>query len=430
MTRLFFLLWIALFAYPQQDDFKTHTVKWYEDLKSISAKYGVPVDVLKAINKIEGDGVAVRQQLLIPTSESQWQTVEDSIQQVQEEDLKEEEPACAAEETEGPEISLGLLMPFGSGSQAQKDNVLDFYSGVLMAAKELGDQGIDIKLDVVDFASQDEIDSKIIIGPFRYADFQQAVERCPEKSILVSPLDPKTAALAKENAQLMQSAASAADQYGNSIREVKGDNYIIITSNQDKTAFEETASALEQSGINFSVCYCDVQGEIENWETAYREEGLNVVILAINSEAALNNAVRNMGIEESKGNIMCFAGSRVASYESIPTENLHRAHIHALCSYYIDYSDPVVLDFIHKYRALYNTEPGQFAFQGHDLAYFLIKTRHELGAQWKENITELPQMDLLQSSFKLKRLENGGLVNVAGRKVEYCRDYSVRLIKN
>lgn len=429
MTRLFFLLWMALLAYPQQDDFKKHTVKWYEDLRTISAKYGVPVDVLKAINKIEGDGVAVRQVLLIPTNESQWETVV-AEEITPEEENRQEEVAAVVEEIESPEVSLGLLLPFGSGSQAQRDNVMDFYSGVLLAARELGEQGIDINLDVIDFAGAENIGSKTVIGPFRSADFEQALDRCPENSFVVSPLDQKTAVLAKDNAQVVQAAASGADQYGNSIGEVKGDNYIIITSRQDKAVFEETADALKQEGLKYSVCYCDVQGEIENWESAYREEGLNVVILAINSEAALNNAVRNMGIEESRGNILCFAGSKVASYESIPTENLHRAHIHALCSYYIDYSDPDVLDFIHKYRALYNTEPGQFAFQGHDIAYFLIKTRHELGAEWKDKVTELPQMDLLQSSFKLKRLPNGGLVNVAGRKVEYQRDFSVRLIKN
>lgn len=429
-------------AFAQNNSYRKHIVKWYEDLHSISARYGVPVSVIKQLNNLKEDTLTARQELLIPTSEASWPAnmVESQEEQDKQQDNADEQednsrnlfPGRNAVTVAMPvnQISLGVMLPFTSGSAAQRNNVMDFYSGVLMAARELGESGMDIRINAIDYKKERAgMDNDMIIGPFRASDVEQALSEVDSNTIFVSPLDQKASALLENHPNLVQAAASSANQYSEALQYIKGDNYIVITSRSDAQAYQEIKDAMEANGISFKTCYCNVSGDIEGWDSAYSENLENVVILAINAEANLNNAIRNMGIANSKGNVQVYTGSKVTSYETIPVENLHRAELHVLCSYHVDYSDPATLEFIHQYRALYNTEPNQYAFQGHDLAYFLLNTYSRYGRGWRNVVPAQMQEDMIQSSFKLKKMENGSLVNVAGRKVEYQKNYKVQLVK-
>lgn len=44
----------------------------------------------------------------------------------------------------------------------------------------------------------------------------------------------------------------------------------------------------------------------------------------------------------------------------------NRMNVHILTSYFINYSNPEVQDFVKKYRKKYNTEPSEYAFRGYD----------------------------------------------------------------
>lgn len=449
MKRIFltFLacLTIGVSLLAQTEGFTTHMVRWFERLEDISAQYGVPQDVIMAVNHLDSPKVTNRQKLLIPVSEKYWPSSQEIAKLNAPQSAEDENGEAASEATSDAtaeertedfsvitptdKISLGLVLPFGGSSRAQKNNALDFYSGVLMAVRELGGEGMDISLNVHDMAGIDVSAVKyegndIIIGPFRYADIEALLQDCGD-NIIVSPLDQKTVALAENNANLVQAPPVSSQQYAASLEYEAGDNFIVITSEADQSALSEIETALKSRGIPYKTCLCSVQGEIEGWEKAYKEEVTNKVILAIASEAQLNNALRNMCIEESKGNVICYGNSKLLSYETIPVENIHRAHTRVLCSYYVDYKDSETLAFIHEYRALFHCEPNQFAFQGYDLAYFLCETFRKLGKGWRTHITEQPIMDLRQTSFKLKRLPDGGLVNTAGRKLEFMKDYNI-----
>ncbi len=435
LASLFTAAFLCAGLHAQENAYVTHTVKWFETINSISAKYGVPVDIIVAVNGLQEPVVSTRQQLLIPTDEKYWPAIEEVYGGNAEEMADSLSGRRFVNVTAMPSerMSLGLVLPFSAGSQAQRNNVLDFYSGVLMAVREMGLDGMDISLNVRDSAA-DEMQTApygsddIVIGPFRYTDLTALRDALGENVLLVSPLDQKTSSLAATDRMLVQAPSNMSYHFEAVPGWEEGDNYILISCESDTTVLNDAKAALEKEGIPYKECSCSVQNEIGGWDTAYSESGVNKVILAITGEAVLNNAVRNMCIEESKGNVICYAPNKVTSYESIPVENIHRAHMRVLGSYYVDYSDPATLGFVHKYRALYKSEPSQFAFQGHDLTVFLAKTFRKYGKAWEYLVTGEPQMDLLQSSFKLRRLEDGGLVNTAVRKVEYTRDYKVKLV--
>ena len=436
------ILVAAMALAQQQEGFKTHTVRWYEDLESISAQYGVPADVISKINKLKNGKVSNRQKILIPLDEKYWNV----------EIAENGQPAQTAQALENIDSSaffpsgrrhhnhdnfrLGLVLALDGVSESQRNNALDFYAGVLMGIREMGLQGMDISLDVrkmpqYDMEGLDEIEENdMVIAPFRYNEVETVLRECRKKTIVVSALDHKVASLASTRSMLFQAPSSSAYQFDSAIEAQPGDNFIVIGSESDPETLEEVREMLYRKGIyRYTVCMSQAQGDISGWDGAYQENACNKVILAIAAEAPLNNAIRNMGIMESKGNVISYAPGKAASYASIPVENLHWAHLRVMSPYYADYSDSATLDFIHTYRALFKCEPSQYAFQGHDLAIFLAKSYKKLGDEWEEAIVDEPQMDLLQSSFKLIRHETGGWQNIAVRQLEYKRDYSIELLR-
>ena len=99
--------------------------------------------------------------------------------------------------------------------------------------------------------------------------------------------------------------------------------------------------------------------------------------------------------------------------------------MHVSLTYYIDYEDQRVKDFLLKYRALFNTEPSQFAFQGYDIASYFMNLCSRYGNRWTEMIHKAPQA-MLQSTFKCRKDSiDGGFVNNGIRRIVYGEGWSV-----
>lgn len=340
-------------------------------------------------------------------------------------------------------IKFAVLMPFTSGSK-QDDNNMDFYSGVLMAAKKYGDAGLDIKINTIDLkrgltAMPSAADSNnFVLGPMKSEDINYVIDEIDSLTPIVSPLDAKAIEIAETRMNVVEAATQQQDQYRAALEWAKEETagtqnvkYIIVTGEQDTLLLQTVQQLLEESALGYSICYCGVQKEIENWDN-YKlspEQGTNVAILAINNEAVLNNAIRNMSIYTKDGNTLVFTGSKARSYETIPLECMHKARVHVLCPYFIDYTSDETKAFIHSYRALYHTEPSQYAYQGYDLGCYMIQTYAKYGNNWMELIASDGVSNGIQTSFKLEKIDCGGLKNTAMRRVLYDDDYKVKLIQ-
>ena len=134
------------------DEYIIHTVKWYENLEAISEKYGVPVEAIMEVNGLTGNKLRKRQKLMIPVGGT-WSVqaaADTTAVQAAAEDSpvrKQEETAIAAE---SGKVNAVLVMPFDAHGLKPRTGSIDFYSGTLMAVKELGDRGADIDLNVYD----------------------------------------------------------------------------------------------------------------------------------------------------------------------------------------------------------------------------------------------------------------------------------------
>ena len=214
-----------------------------------------------------------------------------------------------------------------------------------------------------------------------------------------------------------------------------GDTVVVIS----EKAFKQSETAklmmevIDSSGIvynPFSYNILEGRDVVDTLKVLMAKEGTSRVVIASESEAFVNDVVRNMNLmlyEQYK--VILYAPSKIRSFETIEVEHFHKTNMHVSLTYYIDYDDQRVKDFLLKYRALYNTEPSQFAFQGYDIASYFINLCSRYGEKWPEMVGNAPQA-MLQSTFRCRKTdEDGGYINDGIRRIVYDDGWSVYELK-
>lgn len=436
---------------------KTHVVKWYEDIEVIAEKYGVTADAIVKANNLTSRKLTKRQKLTIPEP---GEYIDDIVVEAEEEAVEETtegtEEVQDAEEGQGDEfdwmfapkndVKATLILPMNTTTGNVSRNNMDFYSGVLLAIKDLSDSGVGIELNVYDssdsrhpIVSEDIEGSDIVIGPVSSADLGRMLGAEAKPNMMISPLDQKAEAYARTHSNFIQAPTPLAVQYQDLLDWMKedtvfGDKVMIITekgARATESVIQLTQMA-DSSGLNFiPFSYSILEGRdittpLTDLMTA---EGTNRVLIASDSEAFVNDVVRNLNIlVYNKLNVVLYAPSRIRNFETIEVENLHNTSLHTSLGYLIDYDSQQVKNFLLKYRALYNTEPTQYAFQGYDIASYFIGMCSRYGSNWTMKLGN-SETQMLQSTFKFVPIEDGGYVNNGVRRLVYGSRWSVTKTK-
>ena len=430
---------------------KIHTVRWYETLKDIAARYNVTESEIISANNLKDGKIKNRQKLIIPTIGSTVERITteseaEIVQEFEEEDMnletafddkdEEEETTILSKST----IQATVLLPLkATGNSSSKSN-MDFYSGLLLAARELGESGINIDMNVYDIANgsfgatRDELEtSDMIIGPVAAGDINRLYAVAPGIKALVSPLDPKAEQLTERYSTMVHAPAPRMAQYedvANWIKEdlMPGDKVIVISEKEARKGDEGRIlrAVIDSAHITYTpFSYSILEGRKiqEPLETEMTTEGFNRVVVASESEAFVNDVVRNLNLTiHNKFNVVLYAPAKIRTFETIEIENFHNTNLHASLTYYIDYNDPEVRKFIKKYRTLFHTEPTQFAFQGYDVAKYFLGLCAKYGEDWMRYAEDA---SMLQSTFDLKPSGNAGYINNGIRRIVYGKEYSV-----
>lgn len=444
-------------AVEEQKAKRIHVAKWYEDLDVIAEQYGVSAEEIIAANKLKGRKLSKRQKLVIPypgevtVTPAEPETpnvpspeeqpvviaeVEDSIS------ISEIEPTAIEKATTRTKVNASIIFPLTTAEGEPSRNNMDFYSGALLAVYDLAESGIDCNLNVYDIMnsntqfSVDAIkESDVVIGPVSTADITKFFHAVPGANAVVSPLDPRAERLTKEHSEFIQAPTPHHVLYNDLIKWVEedlneGDRAVIITEkgarNSGITSIMK--EALDSSSVAYTAfSYSILEGRdvTEPLTALMTAEGTNRIIVASESEAFVNDVVRNINLLIYNNlDIVLYAPSKIRSFETIEVENLHNTFMHVSLGYYIDYEAPEVKAFLKKYRALYNTEPTQFAFQGYDITRYFLGMSAKYGADWKEHLGEA-QGNMLQSTFNFVRSGNGGYINKGVRRITYDKGYKV-----
>lgn len=438
---------------------KIHIVKWYETIETIAAKYDVAVsDIMKA-NGLKDKELKSRQKLVIPEKSA----TETHNEPAQSAEAKDSEKDRVAEEiatevdadrdadsekavtfSSKKKVNLAIVMPFMAGTAKPSSSSIDFYCGALLAARDLGNDGTDINIDVYDVADQSRSitagivsDLDFVVGPLSPNDIRRTYTAIGSDIVLISPLDPKGVELTEEYPKLIQVPTPHDFQYADLAQwiadEVKpGDRTILVTEKgaRSSDAMTRLVNMIDLSGLKYTtVSYSLLEGRdiIGNLKKA-TEEGAghtNRFIIASESEAFVNDVFRNISLlsrENRKVEIFCH--SKVRGYD-IEVESLHNNDLHVSLAYYIDYNSPDVIRFVKQYRALFNTEPTQFSFQGYDIVKYFSSLCAEYGDSWFNALGNVKKT-MLQTTFDFR---DGSRINEGVRRIEYEPDYQIKLVE-
>lgn len=432
----------------ESQEYIIHTAKWYEDLDTIAEKYGVTVESIQQANGLTGRKLTRRQKLKIPVGVTAQAA--DTAETAEETTAKADTVIAVPETSAVPEkIRAVLMMPFASQSETPKTGSIDFYCGALMAARQAGENGTDIDISVYDtdggvlpITREKLYESDIVIGPVSPAELTGVLEKCPEKTKIISPLDHKAEYLASSHMNFIQAPTSNHILYEDLAKWIKEETKdtaerVIVIYEKGSRDIQELSvmnTILQKDGIRFSsFSYSILEGRDiqEPLMSMMNIEAANRVLVMSESEAFVNDVVRNLNLLiHSEYEVILYGPSKIRSFDTIEVDNLHNTRLHTSLAYYVDYENEEVKDFIRKYRALYNTEPTPYAFQGYDIAAYFIKLYSEHGASW-EKYLESENCKMLQADFDfMKAGENGGFVNSGVRRIVYGPDYSISLVED
>ncbi len=338
-------------------------------------------------------------------------------------------------------ISVAVLLPFKAALSADAPS-RDFYAGVLLAARDLGNSLTAIDLHTYDIGATGEMSADmfegadVIIGPISQDDVLKAVSLCPSNKCIISPLEPKNAGMA-DTLQIVQAPSPAPAQGRDAVRwalsEMEPGDSLIVVMESGKPLSENSSAMLSElraSGRRYStISYGMLEGTKVQSSFLARSSagGTTRFLLASENESFVNDAVRNMNVLAfKKQNVVLYATSRLRNFATVEAENLHNVNTHVSATYHVDYSSPDVQAFVLAYRALFGSEPNSFAFHGYDTMRFFTQMCATCGRGW---FGKLPGKGWsgLQTDFSFKDGEGAGQVNTAVRRIIYTPDYQVVL---
>lgn len=328
---------------------------------------------------------------------------------------------------------VALALPLQAAGDKPSENFLDFYSGALLALRDLGNSGRRVDLEVFDTADSKTAmpgslieENDVILGPVSVQDIEDALPLTGKGKVLVSPLDPKAAALAADN-PVVQSPSPWTAQINEMLLWVReelpiGEEVYVVRDTSTAAPAEQREYLMERlagSGVRFQTVYSVPQIPFKKGTTTR-------VIIASERDNFINSAVRNLGIEGARNsNVILYATSGIRTASTAQTD-LHNTQAHLALSYFIDYDDPDVRRFILAYRALFQNDPGSFAFQGYDTMHYFVTICTIYGRQWFKKLPEYAEKGL-QSDFRYT--EADGRVNQAVRRVVYNQDLTTSVVR-
>ena len=333
------------------------------------------------------------------------------------------------------ELNVSLILPLKASDEKPSSNFLEMYSGALMAVRDLGRSGLRVNLRVYDSAAPgfsldgDLVSGQdVVIGPVEYEGLQTLSAQLGRGRAIVSPLEPKAASLTADG-KLIQSPVPWTRQIDEMVdwlieETMAGDEVVVIRDVSVQGNGEQSAyliSRLQQAGVMFrSISSAE--------ELSQKPLGKYRLMIASDNDAFITKAVRGIGIASTiQDNIVLYSSSRVRNCVGPDVFDLYTANTRLCASYFIDYEDPAVKEFIIAYRSLMQSEPGSFAFQGYDTVRYYVAASARFGRRWARRLPEYSHKGL-QSDFRFDYDVADGKQNIAVRRIVYRPDLTVSLL--
>ena len=343
-------------------------------------------------------------------------------------------------------VHVALLLPLAAETNANQ-YYLNFYFGAMLAARDLGNAGVDLDVTVLDVSSSKDFakvgkvleQSDVIIGPVGVADIKRTLLNLPEGKVIVSPMDPKTEVLIEDNPVIL-AATPASTQIEDAVSWMKSnmapaDSLIIVkeagypmTANSKYLIEHIDPSSIEK---HINVSYALSEGIKMNEDFfmhhTHLKDTVTWVVAASEHDVFVKDVIRNVALQNYMGHNVYIYGP--AKTKGTDMDEMCGARLHQSATYFIDYDDPAVISFVKDFRALFQAEPDNFAFHGYDTLKYFVGICDEYGRNWPLKL-DAYKMHGLQTNFKFYwDPSTKGAVNAGIRRVVYSPGFHVEILK-
>ncbi len=436
-------------AAPKNKDFVFHEVKKEETLYSISKKYGISQDEIISLNPDVKEELKIGKILIIPPVHANT-ALKESNNSVKPQETALSSPADTSVvkpdmgalfvRSTDPKstINIALALPFqmdkvteNSKIDGNTDKFLEFYQGMLLAVDSLKKQGLSFNLYVYD-SGKSEMEIKtmllnpelknmdILIGPAYTVQIKPMSDFALLNNVkLIIPFSSKSEET-KSNPNIFQINTPQAlmnkliaDQF---ISHFAYKNIILLrfktAAYDDKAAFaDELEVALKAANVKYTTVWYDTMENIRKELSDMKE---NVIVTLTTNQVALSQALPVLNMLGDKKSISLFGFPEWQTYQSISKE-LFRLNTYIPSSFFVDYKDQNVKNYLKKYRYFYNAEPAnivpQYGLLGYDIVMYFSEAISKYGHDFEKELDQF-NPKLLQMDFKFKQInQSGGYYN-------------------
>lgn len=265
---------------------------------------------------------------------------------------------------------------------------IDYYRGANIAADSLSKEGYDFDFKLFDTQSDTNILKSLaidpflltadyIIGPFQPSEIQALVKKNPLlKGKLISPISPlviqgfKHTDIIQANNTLESHAQNMAkyvvkNKLTSSLLIVR--NGLLAETRYSKT-FEKNIDSLDKKLLHKEILTSQKGFGIIEGNLSKTKE--NFLVIPSADQAYAINLFKYLETLNDQYPITLLVHPKWLDFQTIDPNLFVKYKVTLSTSYYVNYTDPKVMEYVMKYRGVYNSEPTEMSFRGFDQLYF------------------------------------------------------------
>ena len=302
-------------------------------------------------------------------------------------------------------LRVTLLLPFHVQGDA-KENMVDFYRGVLLGLEDLKAQGRSIELTVLDtqrsvehindMIAFGELDTQLIIGPVYGDEFAPLLSYAESRNIpVVSPLQN----VEHDSPVLFNMPPSKEIEGSPVVNMLDGSREVVmIYASKNDAAFisdvRSTATHTSELALNFvfdrgSFFYKrnadGSSGEEVILEDLMREKSSKVFLVMASSATDVDRILTTLSSTRSSlrgrgftyGDYVVIGSRDWMKMANIDSDIFFHNDVHFIVPYYANRIDEVVRMFDGRYVSSYNALPSRTSYRGYDAAIIFCNMMYE-----------------------------------------------------
>lgn len=418
----------------------THTVQKQETLYSLSKTYNVTVDEIKSANGGLSQGLREGMVIRIPKASEARQNTMPTSRPVQQDNSNPFQTTTTIPSNSGSRsqdngkeqpmfgnYKVAMMLPF---EMAKMDSIeklghdlvaLEFYQGAMIAIDSLRQLGLEMDVYVYDtnkdagkvrqLTARPELsDVDLFIGPMYKSELMALSDYAANtRAHVVCPV-PQSGGILMNRPFLSKAHCDDATQISSLtrflVRRYSQDNIVMVaplkpTKEKFNTLFASAFAAARNGGTMLKELTAD-QLSVASIESKLVAGKKNVVYCATNELAYITSLINKLLDLQSRYDIILVGNEDWAKLDQIDNSYKNRLSLHLPMANFVDYSSPLVRDFLYKYRERYGTDPNKYGFLGFDVTMYYLYGMSKQGREFFRTIDQ-PGMRLTSTRFKMEK---------------------------